>query len=137
MPARPMRPADEAEVLAMMRELWPDSAISGFDDQYYFVFEDDDGRHGGFVSMSVRPWVDGADSAPCPHLEGWFVRPALRRKGIGKALVAAVEAWCRENGYNELSSDALLSNTVSLAAHARLGFVPTEQIQYFAKSLRE
>jgi aminoglycoside 6'-N-acetyltransferase I len=132
-----MRPADAAEVLAMMRELWPDSAITGFDDECYFVFEGDDGRLVGFASMSVRPFVDGSDSEPCPHLEGWYVAPELRRKGVGKALVAAVEVWCRDNGYDELTSDALVSNTVSLEAHERLGFVPTERLQYFAKRLRK
>jgi aminoglycoside 6'-N-acetyltransferase I len=132
-----MRPADAAEVLAMMRELWPDATIAGFDDEHYFVFEGDRGRLEGFASMSVRPWVDGSDSTPCPHLEGWYVAPEVRRKGIGGALVAAVEAWCRDNGYDELTSDALVSNTVSLKAHERLGFAPTERLQYFAKRLRE
>jgi aminoglycoside 6'-N-acetyltransferase I len=130
-----MRPADEAQVLAMMGELWPDSDF-GLDDQHYFVFESDDGRLAGFASMTVRPYVDGADSAPCPHLEGWYVAPQARRQGVGKALVAAVEAWCLEHGFAELSSDALVTNTVSLEAHERLGFVPTERLQFFAKRLR-
>ena len=120
----------------MMRELWPDSDFTGFDDQHYFVFESDDGRLAGFASMTVRPYVDGADNAPCPHLEGWYVVPEARRQGVGKALVAAVEAWCLENGYDELTSDALVTNTVSLEAHERLGFSPTERLQYFAKRLK-
>src|SRR5690606_18460796 len=94
-----------------------------------------EGGPGGFASFSVRPFVDGCDSMPCPHLEGWWVEPDLRRQGIGTALVAAVEQWARERGFTELGSDTELTNGLSRGVHPRLGFEPTEQIQYFRKRL--
>jgi aminoglycoside 6'-N-acetyltransferase I len=50
-------------------------------------------------------------------------------------LIAAVETWCRERGFRELTSDTELANTVSRRAHEALGFEPTEQLQHFRKPL--
>ena len=84
---------------------------------------------------SVRQWADACEFAPCPYVEGWFVEEDLRRRGIGKALMAAIEAWCVANGYKELGSDSLLENEFSIEAHQRLGFVPIERLQLFRKAL--
>src|SRR6185437_2230608 len=82
-----------------------------------------------------RAWADGCSSAPVPYVEGWYVREDLRRTGVGRALIAAVERWARSAGFTEIGSDAQLDNTVSLRAHRRLGFRPTERLQFFCKSL--
>jgi aminoglycoside 6'-N-acetyltransferase I len=78
----------------------------------------------------------GCDSAPVPYIEGWWVAPELRRAGVGRALVGAVEQWCKEQGFDELGSDVELDNDVSLRAHAALGFEPTLRLQFFRKRLR-
>ena len=59
--------------------------------------------------------------------------PDLRRTGVGRALVTAVEQWCLEHGYRELGSDVELHNEASLRAHAALGFEPTLRLQFFRK----
>ena len=134
MSVRPLRPSDRPAVLAMRLLLWPDD--DGEDDtgENVLVWEQD-GIVGGFIIYSLRPWADGCDSRPIPYVEGWFVRENLRRRGIGRALVAAVEDWAREGGFTELGSDAETANRVSLAAHRRLGFEPTERLQLFRKDL--
>ena len=53
----------------------------------------------------------------------------------GRALVAAVELWTREQGCTELASDALLDNEASHRAHAACGFEETERVVYFRKHL--
>jgi aminoglycoside 6'-N-acetyltransferase I len=63
------------------------------------------------------------------------VAPARRRRGVGRALVAAVEAWARAQGFAELGSDTWIDNELGLAAHDALGFTRTERIQYFRKRL--
>jgi aminoglycoside 6'-N-acetyltransferase I len=132
---RPMRESDAEQVLKMMQALLPDEEPSLERGSVFFVWEADEAL-GGFVELAVRPYVDGADIAPCPHLEAWYVAPELRRHGVGRALVAAAEAWALEHGYPEMTSDALIENELSLTAHEAIGFVPTERIQYFKKRLK-
>src|ERR1700760_2713621 len=109
----PMQPSDRQAVLAMRLLLWPDD--DGDDDigESTLVWELD-GAIGGFVIYSVRPLAGGCDGRPVPYIEGWFVRADLRRRGIGRALVAAVEDWARASGFSELGSDAEAHNRVSL-----------------------
>lgn len=130
-----MRAEEVPEVTEMMRMLWPGGDSYDFSDETVFVWEKEDGGLGGFVSFSLRPWAEGCDSTPVPYLEGWWVAPTLRQAGVGRALVAAVERWCREEGYDELGSDVELDNTISLQAHAAMGFEPTLRVQYFRKRL--
>jgi aminoglycoside 6'-N-acetyltransferase I len=137
MSVRAMRPQESDEVTAMMRELWPaEEDAYDFSDERVFVWERSGGGLAGFITFSLRPWAEGCDSTPVPYIEGWWVAPDLRRSGVGRALVQAVEQWCRENGYHELGSDVELHNEVSLRAHAALGFEPTVKLQYFRKRLR-
>src|SRR5690242_4499824 len=77
MPVRPMRAADRRQVIAMMRALWPDER--GFLNPHetrrekVLVWVGPDGRLGGFISFSVRPFANGCDTMPVPFVEGWYV----------------------------------------------------------------
>jgi aminoglycoside 6'-N-acetyltransferase I len=136
MTVRAMRDDEVAEVHAMMIALWPDFDGDDGGDQVLVWQRDNDGRLGGFVAYGVRERGEGCDTAPVPWIEGWWVAPDLRRTGVGRALIAAVEAWAREAGYAELGSDVLAENAVSLAAHAAIGFEATTRVQYFRKRFR-
>jgi len=135
MPVREARQADLPDVHAMVLALWPDAGAYDFGDETVFVWERDSGTLGGFISLSLRPWAEGCDSTPVPYIEGWWVAPSLRRAGVGTALVAAVEQWCRDRGYTELGSDTELDNVISQQAHTSLGFEPTLRTQFFRKRL--
>lgn len=63
------------------------------------------------------------------------MRPDLRRTGVGRALIQALEQWCRTNGYSELGSDVELDNSASLKAHVDLGFEKTLRLQFFRKKI--
>jgi aminoglycoside 6'-N-acetyltransferase I len=129
----------------MRAALWPDEdpaeLESGLDElladqtQVAFVAERDDGRLAGFAEASVRRYANSNDESPCAFLEGWWVDEDVRRSGVGRALVAAVEDWARGQGFTELGSDALLDNALSHAAHHRLGFEERERVIYFRKWL--
>jgi aminoglycoside 6'-N-acetyltransferase I len=135
--------SDDREEWRRMREaLWPGSGIdSDLDawlhrrDAVVFVAVRAEGGLGGFVEAATRPYAEGCDTSPVAFLEGWYVDPDLRRQGVGRALVAAVEAWARANGLQEFASDALIDNDVSHQAHGRLGFQEVERIVCFRKSL--
>ena len=103
--------------------------------QAAFVAERDDGRLCGFAEASVRRYANSNDESPCAFLEGWWVDADVRRSGVGRALIAAVEDWARAQGFTELGSDALLDNTLSHAAHRALGFEERERVVYFRKWL--
>ncbi len=104
-------------------------------DQMAVVAERADGRLCGFAEASVRRYANGVDESPCAFLEGWWVDEDMRRAGVGRALVAAVEDWARASGFTELGSDALLDNQLSHQAHRALGFEERERVIYYRKRL--
>jgi aminoglycoside 6'-N-acetyltransferase I len=72
---------------------------------------------------------------PVPHVEGWYVEPSARGRGVGRALMQAAEEWARRHGYRELGSDTEPWNADSLAAHAHCGFQETGRLVKFRKML--
>lgn len=134
MTVREMRSGDEAAVIEMMRALWPDFDDEHIADEAVFVLEHA-GALAGFVALSRRAYAPGCESSPVAFVEGWWVAPALRGQGGGRALIAAAEDWARAHGSAELASDALIDNTASHAAHAALGFDEIERVVCFRKRL--
>lgn len=95
-----------------------------------------DGTVVGFAEATLRrDYVNGTQRSPVGFLEGWYVAPDWRGRGVGRALVIAVERWTQAQGCSELASDALLDNADSHAAHAACGFEETERVVYFRKPL--
>jgi aminoglycoside 6'-N-acetyltransferase I len=67
----------------------------------------------GFAELSIRPYAEDCVTDRVAYLEGWYVVPESRRRGVGRALVDAAEDWARAQGCAEFASDALLDNHVS------------------------
>jgi aminoglycoside 6'-N-acetyltransferase I len=91
----------------------------------------------GILELSVRAYVPGAETNPAPFIEGWYVEPEWRGKGVGRMLVRAAEDWSRSKGYTQLGSDALMENVASAEAHEALGFRTVEMIRSFIKDLND
>lgn len=90
----------------------------------------------GFAEASVRTdWVNGTTTSPVAFLEGLYVEPDSRRRGVARALVAAVLGWARARGLREIASDAAIDNARSHALHRALGFDETERVVYFRRSI--
>jgi len=90
----------------------------------------------GFAEVSIRrDHVEGTSEVPVPYIEGWFVAPAHRGRGVGRALLEFAWDWARMKGFREMASDAELENNESIRAHARLGFVEVERTVHFVKRL--
>ena len=119
--------AEEHE--AEMREILaaPDAPV--------FVAARPDGRLGGFLEGGMRKHADGCETGPVGYIEGWYVDADLRRKGVGGALVQAMEAWARERGLTAMASDTCIENETSMAAHRRLGYEEAERLAHFVKRL--
>ena len=101
-----------------------------------FLAVSSEGQGAGFAEVSVRTdYVNGCKTSPVAFLEGIYVRPEFRRRGVARLLCQAVQRWGRAKGCTELASDALIDNTVSHSMHRGLGFEETEIVVYFKKSL--
>lgn len=134
---------DEAAALAVA--LWPDddfetwrgemSAMvrSATDALLLYVIG---GRPVAFAHFALRTdYVEGADASPTAYLEGIYVQPEYRRRGIARALLAEGERWARAQGCRQLGSDAELTNENSRLFHEKAGFREANRIVCFIKEL--
>ncbi|MEP6998315.1 MAG: aminoglycoside 6'-N-acetyltransferase [Betaproteobacteria bacterium] len=95
-----------------------------------------DGATIGFVEASKRvDYVNGTSTSPVVFLEGLYVEPSSRRKGVARALVAEVARWAVAEGVSELASDSPVENVAAHAAHRALGFEEMERVVYFRRAV--
>lgn len=134
--------ADFPAWAAMRLKLWPDEdpvelqrELPAEDPASLGLVAEAEGRLIGFAEASVRNYAEGAPPGPAAYLEGIWVEPESRRRGVGRALLAAVEGWARRQGLAHLGSDALLDNELSHRWHRAAGFAEVERIVVFGKPL--
>jgi len=138
---------DQPGWLDMRLALWPDAtaddhraymAISLAQPERFLQLVMYDARRQpiGIIEGSIRgDYVNGTETSPVGFVEGVYVAPTFRRKGIARQLFAAIGDWAKARGCRELASDALLDNEVSQRAHRSLGFKETERVVYFCRKL--
>jgi len=101
-----------------------------------FVANGDQGEPLGFAEVSIRTdYVNGCRHRPALYLEGIYVKPESRGRGVARSICDAAGLWGLEQGCREFASDVYLDDHDSLAAHAGLGFEETERVAYFRKLL--
>ena len=93
------------------------------------------GKIVGFAEADLRPYADGCRSSPVGYVEGWYVLPGERRRGIGRALILSAEAWARSQGCVEMASDTEFENVNSQRAHASLGYEEVDRLVHFRRKL--
>ncbi|MGE0547440.1 MAG: GNAT family N-acetyltransferase [Kofleriaceae bacterium] len=142
---------DLDRVTALCVRLWPDVELDDQRDHVartlagrppstqplaYFVAEDA-GRLIGFVEVGRRSHAEDCDPRrPCGFIEGWYVDPAYRRRGVGRRLIDRAEQWAREHGCIDLASDTWADNEISVRAHVALGFAVGERLITLHKAIR-
>jgi aminoglycoside 6'-N-acetyltransferase I len=143
---RPVEDRDMQEWLRMRMALWPGDHPLRYQDEMLemlanpqefttFVAARPQGGLGAFLEASLRRYADGCDSSPVGYIEGWYVDPDLRRRGIGRMLVQAAEDWAVSRGCQEMGSDCELENQLSWKAHQALGYQEAERLIHFCKRL--
>jgi aminoglycoside 6'-N-acetyltransferase I len=145
---RPVRASDATVWLQHRCALWPEGSEREHQediDEFFagkarepaavLVAEGADGEAIGFAELSIRAYAEGCSTDRVAFLEGWFVVPEARGRGVGRALVAAAEEWGRLQGCTEFGSDAEEDNHASAAAHRALGFTEVGLIRCFRKDL--
>ena len=147
MKPEPLTSIADADWLSLRLELWPDcpreqhleemaSFLREPNRFVQFIARDPGGRGLGLAEASIRTdYVNGTSSSPIAYLEGLYVAPEARGKGVARSLVQAVSEWALAMGCTELASDTQPENLVSQAVHTQLGFVETERAVFFSKSL--
>lgn len=106
---------DSAEWLAMRRELWPDGddhdvEIAAFfaeslEEPVAVLVAEEDGLLIGVAELSLRRDVAGLEGKLTGYVEGLFVRPAFRGRGVGLRLLRASQEWTRSRGCVAFASD--------------------------------
>lgn len=145
---RPVGPKDAASWLRLRAALWADGteaehaeeierflAGEASESAAVLLAVDLSGEAIGLAELSVRPCAEGCRSSRITYLEGLFVVPEERRRGVGRALVSAAEEWGRALGCTEFASDTQPDNRVSAAVHRALGFSETGLVLCFRKDL--
>jgi aminoglycoside 6'-N-acetyltransferase I len=148
MTIREATPGDLEPLVLLRTQLWPESSTEEHraDAQAIlagkprstlplavFVAEAE-GQLIGFAEVGLRSHANGCDAArPCGFLEGWYVQPEHRRRGVGRELVDHAEAWCWDRGCTEFASDTQIDNEVARQAHLALGFEVVERALNFRK----
>jgi aminoglycoside 6'-N-acetyltransferase I len=145
---RTVRHQDRNDWARLRHALWPDETLGEHErdverflagdrheaSEVLIAFDDED-HAVGFAELSIRNIVDSCRTDRVGYLEGWYVVPEARRRGIGAALVAGAERWARAQGCREFASDAALNNEASQRAHLALGFSETGRSVNFRKDL--
>ncbi len=147
---RPVGRDDADSWLRMRRALWPEGAEAEHREEIEAFFgecfprspdavlvAEEKSRDGilGVVELAIRAYAEGCRSNRVAYLEGWYVETEARRRCVGRALVAAAEAWGRSMGCREFASDAQLENKASHGAHRALGFTDAGGLRCFRKDL--
>jgi aminoglycoside 6'-N-acetyltransferase I len=143
--------SDTNELAKMRAILWPDASTEehrkdiesalrfrmyGTLPMTILVSQNENGALTGFIEVGLRSHADGCDPArPVGFIEGWFVREASRKQGIGGALMHSAEAWARNQGCREMASDTWIDDETSVLAHQTLGFEIVDRCIHFRKPL--
>jgi len=124
--------------------LWPDHTLESrlreraagrCEFEYLYYLEN---QAVGFLSLAMRSdYVEGTRSSPVGYIEGIYVLPEFRRRGIAKELVEFAKRWSLERGCAELASDCESANSLSRVFHHKVGFVEANILVCFTMDLQE
>jgi aminoglycoside 6'-N-acetyltransferase I len=128
----------------LRRRLWPATSIEEHRSEAggilassraaAFLSLSDAGEPQGFVEVALRDPPEGGGGA-VGYLEGWYVLPPFRGRGVGRGLLAAAEEWAAGKGARAMESDAEAANTAGQKAHERLGFEKVSVLVHYRKAL--
>jgi aminoglycoside 6'-N-acetyltransferase I len=138
---------DYDEWLRLRLALWPEpghqvqeletemAEIIADPEQPVFVAERAGASLCGLLEVSIRQEAEGCNTNHIGYLEGWYVDPDMRGKGVGRKLVEFAEKWARVQGCTEMASDTTSAYPLSPGAHAQLGYQEVRRTIHFKKDL--
>lgn len=142
-----LKPGDAAasEYARLRRCMWEIEPASNEEEVQQILADQDDwavflastatGTGTGFIEVWLREYAEGAGSSPVGYIEGWYVEPGCRCRGVGRMLAEAGEDWARSRGCTEMASDAEIDNPGGIHAHQHLGYREVSRNVHFLKEL--
>ncbi len=101
-----------------------------------FLALDATGSPAGLLEVSIRNIVDGCPGEDAVgYLEGLYVDPAHRGRGLGRALVDYAAGWFRERGCRHIATDTGIDNAAAQRLYEHLGFARKWTVVQFLKPL--
>ncbi len=138
----PVAEDSRVEWATLCAELWPDHTVEsmlaekaggGYEDEFLYWLESEPVA---LLSLALRyDYVEGAESSPVGYIEGIYVKPQHRHKGIARELVEYAKEWSVKKGCAELASDCELHNEMSRKFHHHVGFQEANTIVCFMMKL--
>ena len=117
-------------------ELLKENELIMQDPSQIFFLAVHDGTPVGFTHCAIRTdYVEGTNGGNIGYLEGIFVLPEHRKKGIARKLLLACEHWAREKGCLMFASDCEFHNEDSYHFHLAVGFHEANRIICFTKKI--
>jgi aminoglycoside 6'-N-acetyltransferase I len=105
-------------------------------DKHKLLLYKDNGRFIAFMHLSIRvDYVEGSNSSPTGYLEGVYVEPEYRRKGISAALFEEGKKWLLEKGCTQIGSDMQEGNHDSYSFHMGIGFKEAGRLVTFIRDI--
>ncbi len=143
MPAIAIRPANETDIPFIREQYirvehtgaphWREGAASPYtdawieevigkrpDDQAILVAVDEAGTRLGYTWVLTLTDFDAIE--PRGHIAGVGVDAAAQGRGVGRALVAAAETWCRDQRLSEVTLHCYIGNERAHQLYEHLGF---------------
>lgn len=140
----PVTKANEQAWAELCVALWPEitkedmlaeRTVGNLPNEFLYLINDE---AVAFISLSLRyDYVEGTDSSPVGYLEGIYVKPEFRGKGIGRALIEFTKEWAIAKGCTELASDCELENKDSKIFHRKMGFKEANRLICFTMDLKK
>ena len=126
-------PADQQlpQVAELACQLWPSHSREELHATLQDAISD-----GGAVLLALegeRPVGFAQCALRRDYVEGSFVLPEHRRRGIARRLVDACQSWAQLQGCKEFASDCELDNLESQRFHQACGFAEVNRIVCFLK----
>src|SRR5437660_3535230 len=81
---------------------------------------------GGGIVISAWPGTLGQRSPRRAMILNMYVEAGYRRRGVARALMEVMIAWCRENGFAQVS---LHASDAGRLLYEKLGFKPTNEMR--------
>lgn len=133
------------EWLSMALALWPDNGKNELKDEFQKILSSTkeqafiyklDNEYIGFINLSIRTdYVEGSNSSPVGFVEGIYVKPEYRNRGIAKKLIIKGEEWAKSKGCTQIGSDIEMDNDISYKFHQKVGFNEANRIICFIKDI--